>query len=154
MNLANATATGSTPCPAIRPHPVRPPPHGRAAARGRAEHRRPRLTVDRCTAGTPAAPGAGLRAGDVVRWAAFSCVLVPVVLVVYGTSFGGAAGAALGLAAVTAVCRVLLRQSERGAARSPAEEESAHRGAARAQDGGAGRIGAVGTAGGGPHRSD
>ncbi|WP_327355874.1 hypothetical protein [Streptomyces sp. NBC_01304] len=55
--------------------------------------------------------------GDVVGWAAFSCVLVPVVLVVYGTSFGGAAWAALGLAAVTGVCRVLLRQSERGAAR-------------------------------------
>ncbi|MEV4946005.1 hypothetical protein [Streptomyces sp. NPDC053755] len=49
-----------------------------------------------------------------VRWAAFCCVLVPVVLVVYGTSLGGAAGAALGLVAVTAVCRVLLRRSERG----------------------------------------
>jgi hypothetical protein len=56
-------------------------------------------------------------AGDVVRWAAFSCVLVPVVLVGYGTSLGGAAGSALGLAAVTAVCRVLLRRSERCAAR-------------------------------------
>ncbi|MFF6780166.1 hypothetical protein [Streptomyces sp. NPDC012510] len=53
-----------------------------------------------------------------VRWAAFSCVLVPVVLVWYGTSFAGATGAALGLAAVTGVCRVLLRQSERGAARA------------------------------------
>ncbi|WSZ44982.1 hypothetical protein OG429_15065 [Streptomyces sp. NBC_00190] len=52
-------------------------------------------------------------AGDVVRWAAFSCLLVPVVLVVYGTSFGGAAVATLGLLAVTAACRVLLRQSER-----------------------------------------
>ncbi|MFG2709049.1 hypothetical protein ACGFX2_00635 [Streptomyces goshikiensis] len=52
-------------------------------------------------------------AGDVVRWAAFSCLLVPVVLVVYGTSFGGAAGATLGLAAVTAACRALLRHSER-----------------------------------------
>ncbi|MFF4185842.1 hypothetical protein ACFYZ9_21865 [Streptomyces sp. NPDC001691] len=55
-------------------------------------------------------------AGDVVRWAAFSCVLVPVVLVVYGSSFAGAAGSALGLTAVTAVCRLLLRQSERAAA--------------------------------------
>ncbi|MFG2871892.1 hypothetical protein [Streptomyces sp. NPDC048338] len=53
-------------------------------------------------------------AGEVVRWAAFCCVLVPVVLVVYGTSLGGAAGAALGLAAVTAACRLLLRRSERG----------------------------------------
>ncbi|CAL9453508.1 hypothetical protein [Streptomyces sp. enrichment culture] len=50
---------------------------------------------------------------EVVRWAAFSCVLVPVVLVGYGTSLAGAAGSALGLAAVTAVCRVLLRRSER-----------------------------------------
>ncbi|MFD3697099.1 hypothetical protein ACFWUZ_13245 [Streptomyces sp. NPDC058646] len=52
-------------------------------------------------------------AGDVVRWAAFSCLLVPVVLVVYGTSFGGAAVATLGLFAVTAACRILLRHSER-----------------------------------------
>ncbi|WP_328839029.1 hypothetical protein [Streptomyces europaeiscabiei] len=57
-------------------------------------------------------------ATDVVRWAAFSCVLVPVVLVWYGTSLAGATGAALGLAAVTGVCRALLRQSERGAARA------------------------------------
>jgi hypothetical protein len=62
---------------------------------------------------------------DVVRWAAFSCVLVPVVLLWYGTSLAGATGTALGLAAVTAVCRVLLRRSERGAARSPAEEPAA-----------------------------
>ncbi|MFF7972717.1 hypothetical protein [Streptomyces sp. NPDC007905] len=54
--------------------------------------------------------------GDVIRWAAFSCVLVPVVLVWYGTSLAGAAGTAFGLAAVTAVCRVLLRRSERCAA--------------------------------------
>ncbi|MEV7522164.1 hypothetical protein [Streptomyces sp. NPDC091371] len=52
-------------------------------------------------------------AGDVVRWAAFSCLLVPVVLVVYGTSVGGAAVATLGLLAVTAACRVMLRYSER-----------------------------------------
>jgi len=61
---------------------------------------------------------------DVVRWAAFSCVLVPVVLVWYGTSLAGATGTALGLAAVTAVCRVLLRRSERGAAPAPAEEHA------------------------------
>ncbi|MFE2170451.1 hypothetical protein ACFXB3_36125 [Streptomyces sp. NPDC059447] len=66
--------------------------------------------------------------GDVVRWAAFSCLLVPVVLVVYGTSFGGAAVATLGLLAVTTACRVLLRHSERSepaeraAARVPSEE--------------------------------
>lgn len=64
-------------------------------------------------------------AGDVVRWAAFSCLLVPVVLVVYGTSFGGAAVATLGLFAVTAACRTLLRRSEeagRSLARVPAED--------------------------------
>ncbi|MEU5315825.1 hypothetical protein AB0G67_03690 [Streptomyces sp. NPDC021056] len=67
-------------------------------------------------------------ATDVVRWAVFSCALVPVVLLWYGTSLAGAAGTALGLAAVTAVCRVLLRQSERGAARLLAEESAPHRG--------------------------
>ncbi|AWT43447.1 MULTISPECIES: hypothetical protein [Streptomyces] len=65
---------------------------------------------------------------DVVRWAAFSCVLVPVVLLWYGTSLAGAGGTALGLAAVTAVCRVLLRRSERGAARPAAEGHAPHRG--------------------------
>ncbi|MET9884917.1 hypothetical protein ABZZ20_17660 [Streptomyces sp. NPDC006430] len=64
-------------------------------------------------------------AGDVVRWAAFSCLLVPVVLVVYGTSFGGAAVATLGLVAVTAVCRAMLRYSER--AERAAAVVAAHR---------------------------
>ncbi|MER6123169.1 hypothetical protein ABT173_10905 [Streptomyces sp. NPDC001795] len=67
-------------------------------------------------------------ASDVIRWAAFSCVLVPVVLVWYGTSLAGAISTMLGLAAVTAVCRVLLRESERGAARLQAEESAPHRG--------------------------
>ncbi|MCX5557924.1 hypothetical protein [Streptomyces sp. NBC_00038] len=75
-----------------------------------------------------AAPPVPDTASDVVRWAAFSCVLVPVVLVWYGTSLAGAAGTALGLAAVTAACRVLLRQSERGAARLLAEERAPARG--------------------------
>ncbi|MDN0197010.1 hypothetical protein [Streptomyces sp. S.PNR 29] len=65
---------------------------------------------------------------DLIRWAAFSCVLVPVVLLWYGTSLAGATGTALGLAAVTGVCRLLLRQSERGAARLRAEERAPHRG--------------------------
>jgi uncharacterized membrane protein YgcG len=65
---------------------------------------------------------------DLIRWAAFSCVLVPVVLLWYGTSLAGATGTALGLAAVTGVCRLLLRQSERGAARLLAEERAPHRG--------------------------
>ncbi|MET7512895.1 hypothetical protein ABZS88_05380 [Streptomyces sp. NPDC005480] len=67
-------------------------------------------------------------ASDVVRWAAFCCVLVPVVLVGYGISLAGAMGAALGLAAVTGVCRVLLRQSERGAARPAPVRSCGHRG--------------------------
>ncbi|MFF8843081.1 hypothetical protein ACF08N_10140 [Streptomyces sp. NPDC015127] len=64
----------------------------------------------------PSSGPAADAASDVVRWAAFTCLLVPVVLVVYGTSVGGAAAAALGLAAVTTACRVLLRHSEREAA--------------------------------------
>ncbi|MFE2479970.1 hypothetical protein [Streptomyces sp. NPDC059389] len=58
-------------------------------------------------------------AGDVVRWASFSCLLVPVVLVVYGTSFGGAAVATLGLVAVTAACRAMLRYSEKAQRAAP-----------------------------------
>lgn len=54
---------------------------------------------------------------ELVRWAAFSCVLVPVVLLWYGASLAGATGTALGLAAVTGACRVLLRRSEQCAAR-------------------------------------
>ncbi|WP_179023128.1 hypothetical protein [Streptomyces sp. IMTB 2501] len=68
----------------------------------------------RSTCEPPSAPDT---VSDVIRWAAFSCVLVPVVLVWYGSSLAGAAGAALGLAAVTAVCRILLRRSERCAER-------------------------------------
>ncbi|WP_422070564.1 hypothetical protein [Streptomyces orinoci] len=65
---------------------------------------------------------------DVVRWAVFSCVLVPVVLLMCGQSFGGAAGCAAGLVAVTCACRALLRQAERGAGRSWAEQAAPHRG--------------------------
>ncbi|MEV0637068.1 hypothetical protein AB0I77_19350 [Streptomyces sp. NPDC050619] len=75
-----------------------------------------------------ATPPAQDSATDVVRWAAFSCVLVPVILLWYGTSLAGTAGTAFGLAAVTAVCRILLRQSERCAARMLAEEGAPHRG--------------------------
>ncbi|HEY9369339.1 hypothetical protein [Streptomyces sp.] len=66
----------------------------------------------------PAAPAsaasAAQPAGDAVRWAVFSCALAPVLLVVYGTALGGASGAALGLAGVAAVCRMLLRRAELG----------------------------------------
>ncbi|MFI6087309.1 hypothetical protein [Streptomyces sp. NPDC051218] len=77
--------------------------------------------------GTPPPPAQD-SASDVVRWAAFSCVLVPVVLVGYGTSLAGAAGSALGLVAVTGVCRLLLRQSERGAVRLVEEQGRGRRG--------------------------
>ncbi|MFJ2933976.1 hypothetical protein ACIO8G_14510 [Streptomyces sp. NPDC087219] len=75
-------------------------------------------TAPRAAAGGGTGGGAGGaaadQAGDVVRWAAFCCVLVPVVLLAYGSSLGGAAGTALGLVSVTTACRVLLRRSERG----------------------------------------
>ena len=74
----------------------------------------PRSTAPSSSPAAPATPPSGSRPGshppappatdtvsDVVRWAAFSCVLVPVVLLWYGTSLAGAAGTALGLAAVT-----------------------------------------------------
>ncbi|MFF0274794.1 hypothetical protein ACIQ9R_14235 [Streptomyces sp. NPDC094447] len=64
--------------------------------------------------GTAAGAAGADQSGDVVRWAAFCCVLVPVVLLVYGSSLGGATGTALGLVSVTAACRALLRRSERG----------------------------------------
>lgn len=87
-------------------------------------------TASRPTSPAPVPPEqpAGDTASDVIRWAVFSCVLVPVTLVWYGTSLAGAAGTALGLAAVTGVCRLLLRQSERGAARALAEKGVPHRG--------------------------
>jgi hypothetical protein len=67
-------------------------------------------------------------ATDVIRWATFCCALVPTVLVWYGTPLPAAISTALGLAAVTAACRALLRQSEGGAARLRAEEIAPHRG--------------------------
>ncbi|MDT0613316.1 hypothetical protein [Streptomyces lancefieldiae] len=75
--------------------------------------------------GTPE-PTAPPRSGvtDLVRWAAFSCFLVPLLLLWYGTSFADAAGTAVGLAAVTGACRLLLRRSERRAARQPGGEKN------------------------------
>ncbi|MEU2231210.1 hypothetical protein ACH4A8_00950 [Streptomyces vietnamensis] len=122
---APSTAAGQTsaPAPALgaprgrRRAPVLPPTTGAEPEPGTATG-----------AGTAAGAGAGTaagadaaaeQAGDVVRWAVFCCVLVPVVLVVYGTSLGGAAGTALGLVSVTAACRLLLRRSERGLRAEP-----------------------------------
>ncbi|WP_399885307.1 hypothetical protein ACGH7X_14320 [Streptomyces sp. BBFR51] len=84
-----------------------------------------------------AVPAAPARDGvtDLVRWAAFSCFLVPVALLWYGASFAGTAGTALGLAAVTGVCRLLLRRSERLAAR-PRHRSRAVRDRGRAVRGG------------------
>ncbi|MFG2477224.1 hypothetical protein [Streptomyces fagopyri] len=93
-------------------------------------------TASRPSSGArPGPPPTPDTASEVARWAAFSCVLVPVVLVWFGTSLAGAAGTALGLAAVTAACLVLLRQSERGAARMRAEERTPHRGARHGRSG-------------------
>lgn len=70
-------------------------------------------------------------AGDVVRWAAFSCLLVPVVLLWCGFSLAGATGVASGLAAVTGACRLLMRRSRRVAARPSAGEAESGRGGRR-----------------------
>ncbi|MGW3497233.1 hypothetical protein [Streptomyces sp. NPDC001020] len=67
-------------------------------------------------------------ASTVIRWAAFGCALVPVVLLHYGIPLAGAISATLGLAVVTGACGALLRQSERGAAQLRDEERSPHRG--------------------------
>lgn len=114
------------------PRPARQSPHPAPdAPRTLPDTPRP-ATADRPppTDGPPPAaapsPAHPDTATDVVRWAVFSCVLVPVVLVWYGTSLAGATGAALGLAAVTGVCRVLLRQSERGAAHAAEMAHAAH----------------------------
>ncbi|MFE2047247.1 hypothetical protein ACFXAS_01850 [Streptomyces sp. NPDC059459] len=89
------------------------------------------------------APAAPPRDGvtDLVRWAAFSCFLVPLVLLWYGASLAGTAGTAMGLAAVTGACRLLLRRSERVAARQPGPARGApaghrHRAAPAARRGG------------------
>lgn len=87
------------------------------------------MSASRPTSGTRPGTASGPDAvTDLVRWAAFSCLLVPVVLLWCGSSLAGATGTAVGLAAVTAVCRALLRGSERGAARLRAAEGAPHRG--------------------------
>lgn len=109
------------------------------AAEGARERRAPAVPAPRPARAPAGAPQEA--ASDVVRWAAFSCVLVPVVLVGYGTSLAGAGGTALGLAAVTGVCRVLLRQSERGAARARERRGGNGRGRRQRQAAGAHRGG-------------
>lgn len=64
---------------------------------------------------------------EVIRWSAFGCAVVPAVLLLCGSPLSGAVGAAVGLAAVTAASRSLLRYYER-AARLGAGAASPHRG--------------------------
>ncbi|MFZ4298076.1 hypothetical protein ACOZE3_09160 [Streptomyces cinereoruber] len=101
-----AARSSVIPTPTLAAPPTRPAPRA---------HRRTDAPPAGAAAEKKAVEKKGEQAaGDVVRWAVFCCVLVPVVLVVYGTSLAGAAGAALGLVSVTAACRLLLRRSERG----------------------------------------
>ncbi|WP_234357033.1 hypothetical protein [Streptomyces sp. NBRC 110028] len=65
---------------------------------------------------------------EVVRWSAFGCAVVPAVLLLCGSPLSGAAGAALGLGAVTAASHSFLRYYERAAARLGAGAASPHRG--------------------------
>ncbi|MFH8841122.1 hypothetical protein [Streptomyces sp. NPDC017868] len=107
---APSTAAGQT---SAAPSPAAPPlgaPRGRRRAPGPAPSPVSGAEPEEGAVGE----GAAEQAGDVVRWAVFCCALVPVVLIGYGTSLGGAGGAALGLVSVTAACRLLLRRSERG----------------------------------------
>ncbi|MER8028447.1 hypothetical protein ABTZ78_05655 [Streptomyces bauhiniae] len=64
-------------------------------------------------------------ARELTGWAAFACVLVPVVLLWCGTAPVAAVGAGLGLAGVTLACRALLRRSVREAARGVADHREA-----------------------------
>ncbi|NLU71268.1 hypothetical protein HCC61_00890 [Streptomyces sp. HNM0575] len=57
-----------------------------------------------------------------LRWAAVSCALVPLTLLVCGVPVGTALGSAVGLTAVAAVCAVLLRRSEYGYLRQQGPE--------------------------------
>ncbi|WP_086694269.1 hypothetical protein [Streptomyces recifensis] len=64
-------------------------------------------------------------AREVIGWAVFACVLVPVVLLWCGTAPVTAVGAGLGLAGVTLACRTLLRRSLREAARGVTDHTGA-----------------------------
>ncbi|MFD0070397.1 hypothetical protein ACFVJ9_57365, partial [Streptomyces sp. NPDC127574] len=81
------------PGPDTAPRPSGPsaspgtPPSGSRPAAQPGSHAAPR----------PATAPATDTVSDLVRWAAYSCVLVPEVLFWYGTSLAGATGTALGL---------------------------------------------------------
>ncbi|MEC4018078.1 hypothetical protein [Streptomyces sp. H27-D2] len=65
---------------------------------------------------------------DGVRWGAFSCGLLPLAVVIWGSPVGAASAVALGLAAVTTACRALLCRSERAGARIPDARRLPHGG--------------------------
>lgn len=131
----------------VRRAPAAAPPGSRAGSRS-GTHSAPR----------PSAPTAADPVGEVIRWAAFSCFLVPVVLLWCGGSPAGAAGTALGLAAMTGLCVILLRRSERGAVLLADEQRETPRPRARRHAvgqrrrhvrGGTGHAGRAGFAGSG-----
>lgn len=64
-------------------------------------------------------------AREVIGWAVFACLLVPVVLLWCGTAPVAAVGAGLGLAGVTLTCRTLLHRSLREAARGVVDHREA-----------------------------
>ncbi|MFI0778386.1 hypothetical protein [Streptomyces sp. NPDC021212] len=75
----------------------------------------------------PSGPGCD-PVNEVIRWSAFGCAVVPAVLLLCGSPPSGAAGAAVGLAAVTAASHSLLRYYERAIARLGGGAASPHRG--------------------------
>ncbi|MGV9684925.1 hypothetical protein ACWDRY_20010 [Streptomyces cellulosae] len=62
---------------------------------------------------------------DLLPWAALACLLAPAALLWRGAPFLTAAGAACGLAAVTAASRLLIRRSRRLAAPAPSRRPGA-----------------------------
>ncbi|WP_018544955.1 hypothetical protein [Streptomyces sp. LaPpAH-108] len=66
----------------------------------------------------PSVPSAPDTVRDVIGWGVFGCLLVPVVLLWCGAPPVTAAGAGLGLTAVTGTCWALLRHFERAATKA------------------------------------
>ncbi|MET9164430.1 hypothetical protein ABZW51_07590 [Streptomyces cellulosae] len=78
------------------------------------------------TAARTATRAAGRRPeDDLLPWAALACLLAPAALLWRGAPFLTAAGAACGLAAVTAASRLLIRRSRRLAAPAPSRRPGA-----------------------------
>ncbi|NYE40982.1 hypothetical protein [Streptomyces fulvorobeus] len=91
------------------------------------------------TADTPLIePGPAATPAAAVHWGPFCCLLVPAALAGYGTWFGSPGSWALGLAAVTAACRLLLRRREHASTGSavPAPPHSCARESEGARRGG------------------